>query len=103
MEEKKSTEEICERAKVLYGEKKFAEAVELFESVEKDADAESLFALGVCYNYNLGVSEPDEEKRGATASKYFIRAAEMGHTDAQCFAALCYLHGIGVEENATAP
>ena len=55
--------------------------------------------LGICYNYNFGVDEPDENKRGAIAGEYFIKAATLGHADAQCFAGLCYLHGIGVEKD----
>lgn len=63
----------------------------------KNADA--LYMLGICHNYNLGVDEADEKKRGELASGYFIKAAELGHADAQCFAGLCFLHGIGVEKD----
>ena len=55
--------------------------------------------LGICYNYNLGVEEQDAEKRGVIASEYFIKSAELGHKDGMCFAGLCFLHGIGVEQD----
>ncbi|MDE5897203.1 MAG: sel1 repeat family protein, partial [Clostridia bacterium] len=95
----KSAEELCKEAKKLYGEKKFKEAYGLWTSAAEENHAEALYMLGICYNYNLGVDEPDEEKRGVRASEYFIKAADLGHADAQCFAALCFLHGIGVEED----
>ena len=86
----KSAEELCK------------DAIALWRDAANENCAQALYMLGVCYNFNLGVDEPDEAKRGVIASDYFVKAAELGHADAQCFAGLCYLHGIGVERDETA-
>ena len=86
------TKELCERAKALYAERNYIEAVKLWRAAAEQNDAEALYMLGICHNYNLGVDEADETARGASASGYFLQAAALGHADAQCFAGLCYLH-----------
>ena len=91
--------EICEKAKQMYAEKKYTEAVELWKAASAENNSEALYMLGICYNYNLGVEEQDAEKRGVIASEYFIKSAELGHKDGMCFAGLCFLHGIGVEQD----
>ncbi len=91
--------ELLEKANKCYGEKNYAEAVELYREAAEKGDAEALYMLGICYNYKTGVEETDEEKCAVTASGYFFKAAELGHAQAQCFAALCCLHGIGVEKD----
>jgi len=91
--------ETLKKATALYNEKKFPEAVELWKSLE-DADcAEALYMLGICYNYNLGVEIGDEEERARIASGYFIKSAEKGHAEAQCFAGLCFRSGTGVDKD----
>ena len=71
--------EICEKAKQMYAEKKYTEAVELWKAASAENNSEALYMLGICYNYNLGVEEQDAEKRGVIASEYFIKSAELGH------------------------
>ena len=96
---KKSAEELLKEANKLYGEKKYGEAVALFKSAAEENNAEALYMLGICYNYNYVDDEPDKDKRAVIASGYFQKAADLGHADAQCFSGLCYLHGIGVEKD----
>ena len=98
----KSAEELCKEAERLFGENKYKDAIALWRDAANENCAQALYMLGVCYNFNLGIDEPDEAKRGVIASDYFVKAAELGHADAQCFAGLCYLHGIGVERDETA-
>ena len=83
--------EICEKASQLYANKNYAEAVSLWKNAAEQGSSDALYMLGICYNYKLGVNEDDSEKCGEIASDYFIKAANLGHADAQCFAGLCYL------------
>lgn len=92
--------ELCARAKELYFEKNYGEAVKIWREAEKLNSAEAFYMLGICFNYNQGIEdEIPEDERGAVASEYFLKAAELGHADAQCFTALCYNYGIGVEKD----
>jgi TPR repeat protein len=50
--------------------------------------------MGYLCKVGEGVAKDDAE-----AAKWFLRAAENLHVDAQYYAGLCYAHGIGVEQD----
>ena len=54
---------LYEEANELYREKKFTEAVKLYKEAAELGSVEATYMLGICYNYNLGVDEPDESVR----------------------------------------
>ena len=58
-----NSKEVYEKALELYNSKNYIEAVQLWKSVEEESNSEVLYMLGICYNYNLGVNEEDEEKQ----------------------------------------
>lgn len=49
--------------------------------------------VGECYYFANGVKENKEE-----AFKYYLKAAEKGHSSAQYNVGYCYLYGIGTEK-----
>ncbi|KAF0486653.1 SEL1 protein [Gigaspora margarita] len=57
-------------------------------------DAEQLFTLGYNYRHGIGV-EKDEKK----AFEYYMKAAELGNSDAMQNVSNCYYYGNGVERN----
>ncbi|RIB05600.1 hypothetical protein C2G38_2047481, partial [Gigaspora rosea] len=60
----------------------------------RQLDPEQLRTLGYNYQHGIGV-EKDEKK----AFEYYIKAAELGNSDAMNDLFLCYYYGIGVERN----
>ena len=93
-------EKICAEANRFYAESNYGQAIELWKQAAEMGNAQALYMLGYCYNYDLGLDkEYDKQERGVIACGYFIKAAELGHADAQCFVALCYNYGIGVEKD----
>lgn len=44
------TKELCERAKALYAEKNYIEAVKLWRAAAEQNDADALYMLGICHN-----------------------------------------------------
>ncbi|RIB16825.1 kinase-like domain-containing protein [Gigaspora rosea] len=57
-------------------------------------DSKQLRTLG--YNYQLGFGVEKDEKK---AFEYYIKAAELGNSDAMQNVGICYYYGIGVEIN----
>ena len=67
--------------------------------IKKQADKgnpDALLAMGLWYSRG-GVfqKEPDEK----TSKEYFLKAAEQGHSGAQCVLGWCYAHGYGVAKD----
>ena len=98
-EVKEQGSDLCAKAKKLYEEKKFAEALEIYKEAAETNDPEALYMLGYCYYYGLGISDSEKENNTAIATEYFFKAAELGHANAQCYAGLFYMSGTGVEKD----
>lgn len=61
---------------------------------EKHEDAENFYQKAEAYYYGEGVKQSYYE-----AVKWYMKAAEMGHADAQCDLGNCYYYGEGLPEN----
>ena len=57
----------------------YDETMPLLMAFAKEGYARAQYLLGECYNYGNGVDEDEEE-----AVKWYRKAAEQGHEDAQC-------------------
>ena len=55
-------------------------------------DSEQLRTLGC--NYELGIGVEKDEKK---AFEYYMKAAELGNSDAMQNVSLCYYYGTGVK------
>jgi len=73
----------------------FYKAVKWNSLAAESGDPRGAHGLGVAYAYGLGGSQ----KNQSTASRFFIKAAEAGHADAQFRLALRYLQGIGLPKD----
>ena len=69
---------------------------EYFEMAANQNDAESLYELGVCYAFGIGV-KADTIK----ANQIWLKAANLGNTSAMYNLALSYENGWGIEKNLT--
>lgn len=67
---------------------------ELIRKAE-NGNAEAQFKLG--WNYYLGAAGFDENED--EAAKWFLKAAEQGHAEAQNYIGMCYRYGEGVPKN----
>src|SRR6267142_1237191 len=72
--------------------------LKVFEALKTEAkkgDPKAQYECGLIYNYGrLGVPKDSRE-----AFRWFLKAGEQGHAQAQCFTAACYYLGIGVAED----
>ena len=77
-ESKRRAEEVYQKGKELYDKKDYSQAYPLIlESAELN-HIDAQFNLGAMYVEGSGVSQDDSE-----AARWFRRAAEQGHVDAQ--------------------
>jgi TPR repeat protein len=67
-----------------------------FRKAAAQGNADGQYALGMCYEYGLGVSEDLEE-----SAKWYLKAAEGGDVRAQIHIGHCYFRGEGVPEDKT--
>lgn len=96
------TSEVAYHEEVDAGNSSFEETVPVVETVtetctadkEKHEDAENCYQKAEAYYYGEGVKQSYYE-----AVKWYMKAAEMGHADAQCDLGNCYYYGEGLPEN----
>ena len=89
--------ENLEKAKELFEDKKYIEAVELFEKEARKGNASAYCNLGYCYEVGLGVDRDLD-----LAFKCYQRAAKAGSARGQYNLGVCYALGIGVDKNLDA-
>ena len=92
----KDPEELCKKAKLLYDNENYEEAVKLWRKAAEQNHADSQFFLGACYFYGNGVMKSLEE-----SLKWHQKAAESGHVQSQFIIGCGYYHGEGVPQSYT--
>jgi TPR repeat protein len=75
--------------------KEFAEGVACLTEAAEAGYAEAQFELAEEYRYGNEALKSDR----VAAAKWYIKAAEQGHADAQYMAGFCYQKGLGVTED----
>ena len=87
-----------EDGQAAFDKKNYTLAVSKFKKVAAQGDVEAQYMLGVVYNLmyenNLSV-----KKNKAEAIKWYTKAAEQGHADAQNDLGVMYQDGLGKEQN----
>ncbi len=89
----------CARALQLYNDRKYDEAVKLWEECAKKDDAEALFWLANCFMQELAGRELSEEERIKQGFEYALKSAELGFDKGQQYVAVLYYNGAGTERN----
>jgi TPR repeat protein len=77
-----------------YDQGRFSEALEVWQPLARQGNADAQINLGIMYDYGKGVAE-----NPALAAHWYLRAAEQGHASAQFNLGQLYLQGKGVEQN----
>ena len=79
-----------------YSLENYTEAIKWFKTACEKGDTNSLFYVGHCYYWGLGV-----EKNYTEAVKWYRQAAESGCSTSMCCLGVAYYFGEGVEKNYT--
>lgn len=74
----------------LIADKNYIKAREILFQIEKYKSPETYYQIGMLFNKGYGIAKDDKE-----SAKYFLRAANLGHLQAQFTIAYMYEHGIG--------
>lgn len=88
------THELLKKANALFETGNYEEALKLYHRAAEKNSAEAMYRIGICHRDMLGVTS-DECDEG----KWFLKAAELGHMEAQYELAECYALGKGVPQS----
>jgi TPR repeat protein len=85
-----------DRGVVAYDTGDYATALQEWQPLAEQGDAQAQFRLGFMYKIGNGVVQDDAE-----ATRWFLLAAEQGYQDAQMKLGLDYAYGLGVVQDDT--
>jgi TPR repeat protein len=91
-----NTNALLEQALGLHGQKRYTEALPIFQNLAKQGNARAQFDLGIMYQNGQGVAQDDTQ-----AVYWYRKAAEQGHINGQSNLGFMYHHGEGVAQDDT--
>lgn len=87
--------QVCIGSYYQWSEKNTSKALEWYEKVLQSDGPERYCAMGIMYDYGLGVEENDKE-----SCVFYAKSAEAGLPDAQYWLGYHYSHGSGIKKDA---